>query len=63
MSASPKLRPVDKMQMRLMREAGVEVTECASYYGVSVATAMRALKKQDVSTPPRLTRSAGASGE
>lgn len=37
------LRPVDKMEMRLMREAGVRVKDCAGYFGVSVPTAMRAL--------------------
>lgn len=37
------LRPVDKMEMRLMREAGAMVKDCAGYFGVSVPTAMRAL--------------------
>lgn len=43
MSPPVRLRPVDKMEMRLMREAGVKVFDCASYFGVSVPTAMRAL--------------------
>lgn len=43
MSPPTRLRPVDKMEMRLMREAGVTVKDCAGYFGVSVPTAMRAL--------------------
>lgn len=43
MSRHAALRPVDCMEMRLMREAGVSVKDCASYFNVSVATAMRVL--------------------
>jgi hypothetical protein len=43
MSRAPALRPVDRMEMRLMRESGVELKDCASYFGVSVATACRVL--------------------
>ncbi len=43
MSPPVRLRPVDKMEMRLMREADAKVKECASYFGVSVPTTMRAL--------------------
>lgn len=43
MSRPAALKPVDRMEMRLMREAGVPVRECAAYFGVSVATAMRIL--------------------
>lgn len=45
MSRPPAIRPVDAMEMRLMREAGVPVRQCASYYDVSVATAMRVLRE------------------
>lgn len=31
------------MEMRLMRESGAELKDCASYFGVSVATACRVL--------------------
>jgi predicted DNA-binding transcriptional regulator YafY len=37
------MRPSDAFEMRLMREAGVSVRECAGYFGVSEATAMREL--------------------
>jgi|ERR1700722_10640331 len=37
------LKPVERMEMRLMREAGATVKEVAGYFGVSVATAMRVL--------------------
>lgn len=37
------LRPVDRMEMRLMREAGATVAQCAAYQNVSVATACRVL--------------------
>lgn len=43
MSKPPALRPIDRMEMRLMREAGATVKECADYQDVSIATAMRAL--------------------
>lgn len=43
MSLHPRLRPVDKMEMRLMREAGATVKQCAGYFNCSVPTAMRAL--------------------
>lgn len=43
MSKPTALKPVDRMEMRLMRESGVTVKECAGYYDVSVATAMRVL--------------------
>lgn len=43
MSRPAALKPVDRMEMRLMREAGAEVKDCAGYFGVSVATAMRVL--------------------
>lgn len=43
MSPPVRLRPVDKMEMRLMREAGAKVKDCAGYFGVSIPTAMRAL--------------------
>lgn len=37
------LRPVDKFEMRQFREAGMSVSECAKYFRVHIATAMRAL--------------------
>lgn len=37
------LKPVEKFEMRQFREAGMSVKQCAAYFGVSVATAMRAL--------------------
>lgn len=43
MSPPVRLRPVDKMEMRLMREAGAKVKDCAGYFSVSIPTAMRAL--------------------
>lgn len=43
MSPPVRLRPVDKMEMRLMREAGATVKQCAGYFNCSVPTAMRAL--------------------
>lgn len=43
MSKPAALKPVDRMEMRLMRESGVTVRECAGYFNVSVATAMRVL--------------------
>lgn len=38
-----RLKPVEKFEMRQFREAGMSVKQCATYFGVSVATAMRAL--------------------
>lgn len=37
------LKPVEKFEMRQFREAGMAIRECATYFNVSVATAMRAL--------------------
>lgn len=37
------LRPVEKFEMRQFREAGMSIKDCASYFGVSLATAMRGL--------------------
>ena len=39
----PALTTREKFELRLNREAGVPVKDCAKYAGVSVATAMRAL--------------------
>lgn len=39
----PTLKPSEAMELRLMREAGVSVKDGAAFFGVSVATAMRAL--------------------
>lgn len=41
----PVMSPADEMNLRLMREADIPMKECASYYGVSPATAMRVLAK------------------
>lgn len=43
MSRQAALRPVDRMELRLMRESGVEVRDCAAYFNVSLATACRVL--------------------
>lgn len=43
MSKPAALKPVERMEMRLMRESGVEVRDCASYFNVSLATACRVL--------------------
>lgn len=40
---APLLTDRDKYEIRLNREAGIPVKECAALAGVSVATAMRAL--------------------
>jgi hypothetical protein len=37
------LKPVEKFEMRQFRESGVSIRECAAYFRVSIATAMRAL--------------------
>jgi hypothetical protein len=37
------LRPVEKFEMRQFREVGMSIADCAHYFGVSVATAHRAL--------------------
>jgi transposase len=41
--ADGNLKPVEKFEMRQFREAGMAIRECASYFNVSMATAMRAL--------------------
>ncbi len=38
-----QLRPVEKFEMRQFREAGMAIKDCATYFDVSVATALRAL--------------------
>jgi len=38
-----QLKPVEKFEMRQFREAGMAIKDCASYFDVSLATAMRAL--------------------
>lgn len=38
-----QLKPVDKFEMRQFREVGMSIKDCATYFQVSVATAMRAL--------------------
>jgi len=38
-----QLRPVEKFEMRQFREAGMSIKDCATYFDVSLATAMRAL--------------------
>lgn len=52
------LRPVEKFEMRQFREAGMSVKDCATYFKVSVATAMRALAEMrekfgEEKLPPR----------
>lgn len=37
------LKPSDRMELRLMREAGVPIKDAAAYFHVSTATAMRVL--------------------
>lgn len=37
------MKPADRMELRLMREAGAPIKEAAAYFNVSVATAMRVL--------------------
>jgi hypothetical protein len=37
------LKPSDKMELRLMREAGVSIKDACGYFGVSIATGMRIL--------------------
>lgn len=41
----PRLTPPDEMNLRLMREAGVPLKECASYHRISTGTALRILAK------------------
>ena len=41
--AEGQLRPVEKFEMRQFREAGMSIRDCATYFSVSMATAMRAL--------------------
>jgi transposase len=41
--AEGQLRPVEKFEMRQFREAGMSIRDCATYFNISVATAMRAL--------------------
>lgn len=38
-----QLKPVEKFEMRQFREVGMSIKDCATYFQVSVATAMRAL--------------------
>lgn len=38
-----QLRAVEKFEMRQFREVGMSIKSCATYFDVSVATAMRAL--------------------
>lgn len=38
-----KLRPVDVMEARLMREADVSVLDCAKYFGVSRSVLLKEL--------------------
>jgi hypothetical protein len=38
-----KLRPVDRFELRLQREAGVSLAECCTYWGISKATALKYL--------------------
>lgn len=38
-----QLRPVEKFEMRQFREVGMSIKDCATYFQVSIATAMRAL--------------------
>jgi predicted DNA-binding protein (UPF0251 family) len=45
MARKPLLKPVEAMELRLMRESGVSVKEAAAYFGVSEWTALRALRK------------------
>lgn len=37
------LKPVEKFEMRQFRESGMSIRQCASWFKVSMATAMRAL--------------------
>lgn len=37
------LKPAERMEMRLMREAGVSVKDVSAYFNVSVPTTMRVL--------------------
>ncbi len=39
----PKLRPVDIYEMRINREAGIPINDCAKMAGVSRATALKYL--------------------
>lgn len=38
-----QLKPVEKFEMRQFREVGMSISHCATYFEVSLATAMRAL--------------------
>lgn len=38
-----QLKPVEKFEMRQFREVGMSIKDCATYFQVSVATAMRGL--------------------
>lgn len=42
---SPTLSTRDEFEMRMMREAGVTVRDCAAYFSVSMATAFKALAR------------------
>lgn len=45
MARKPTLKPVEAMEMRLMRESGVTIKDAAAYAGVSEWVAIRELRK------------------
>jgi len=42
----PQLKPIEEFSMRQMREAGMTIKQCESYFNVSRATVYRVLAKQ-----------------
>lgn len=42
----PTLTKLQEFEMRQFRESGMKARECASYFGVSMATVFRVLRKQ-----------------
>jgi predicted DNA-binding protein (UPF0251 family) len=37
------LKPIEKFELRLQREAGVTITDCAKYWNIDRSTALRIL--------------------
>lgn len=42
----PQLKPLEEFSMRQMREAGMTIKQCESYFNVSRTTVYRVLAKQ-----------------
>jgi transposase-like protein len=57
------ISPRDRGQIRLMREAGLTVADCARYFGVSEAAAYRALEELRATHGPEKVRGTPKSAE